>query len=51
MDVYWSVERCRWEPSSPEVDALATPWSMWSAPQPDVPLQRQAQREPAPAED
>ena len=50
MDVYWSVERCRWEPCSPETDLLTTPWSAWSVPQPEVPLQRAPDLEPAAAE-
>jgi hypothetical protein len=35
MDVYWSVQRCRWEPCSPEASELMTPWTGWLVPEPD----------------
>ena len=52
MDVYWSIERCRWVPSRPPQDPLATPWSVAQAPEdrrpvPDLPLQREPQRDVA----
>jgi hypothetical protein len=46
-DLYWSVQRCRWEPVGGPADALATPWSMFQAAQPEAEVPQQ--REPAPA--
>ena len=52
-DLYWSVQRCRWEPVGGPADALATPWSMFQAAQPEaaveVPQQRPAQAAPVEA--
>jgi hypothetical protein len=35
MDMYWSVERCGWEPCPQEASAV-TPWTGWLVAEPDA---------------